>query len=61
MTDLADKIEAAIKLYHDSLPQGQGDPGDGSIEKGKALCQLFYDNSDEIIAALRSQENSDVG
>lgn len=47
---LADQIERGLEEFHDSLPD-QGETGDPT--KGKALCQLFYDHSEIIIAALR--------
>lgn len=53
---LAEQIRLAIERFHDGLPQGQGDTGDGGVA-GKAMCQLFYDRSDEIIEALQSQRD----
>ena len=38
-------------VFHDALPQGQGEPGDGGVA-GRALCQFLYDNSDVLRAAL---------
>ena len=49
---LAGEIEAAIERFHDAVPQGQGEIGDGGAA-GRALCQLFYDNSETICRALR--------
>ena len=57
---LAEQIQNALDDYHDALPQGQGDPGWGSVEKGKALCQLFYDNAEAILAALSRPTRDDV-
>lgn len=50
--ELAAELERAIEAFHDALPGGQGETGDHG-KAGRALCQLFYDNSDTIIAALR--------
>ncbi len=49
---LADEIEVAIEAFHDALPRGQGETGDGGVA-GKAMCQMFYDNADAILSALR--------
>lgn len=48
---LAKEIADAIERFHDACPQGRGETGDGGAA-GRAMCQLFYDNSDAILAAL---------
>lgn len=39
--------------FHDALPQGQGETGDGGVA-GRALCQFLYDNSERLRSALSS-------
>ena len=52
---LSDELERLIEAFHNAMPQGQGENGDGGAA-GKALCQFVYDRSDDIAAALRQPD-----
>ena len=52
---LADELLAHIAAFHDGLPQGQGETGDGGAA-GKALCQWVYDNAEGLAARFAALE-----
>lgn len=51
VTDLVREWERLEQAFHDGLPAGQGETGDGGVA-GRALCQFLYDNSEKLRAAL---------